>query len=136
MSKTKTQSENSKQMVNCTNGLVSATTPSSGILPVIPVKVRLQGTITLVQTKVFFDNGSTNLFITTDLMNKLGLCSCTEIKVNPATLNCNTENYKRTKVVNNVLLLNFAETNSIQLAPLLSTDNLPTSASDVVTNMI
>ena len=129
----KSQSKNSKQTVDCINGLVSATAPSSGMLPVIPVKVRLQGTKTLVQTKAFFDNGSTNSFITSDLMNKLGIRSCTEIIVNTATLNCNTENYKRTKVVNNVLLLDFAEINSIQLAPLLSTDNLPISASDVVT---
>ena len=82
------------QALKCKTGLVRSKAPSSGMLPVIPVKVRLKGTKTLVETKAFFDNGSTNSFITAELLNKIGIHTCPEINVNTATLNCKTHNYK------------------------------------------
>ena len=126
------QKDNGDQALKCKTGLVRSKAPSSGMLPVIPVKVRLKGTKTLVETKAFFDNGSTNSFITAELLNKIGVHTCPEINVNTATLNCKTQDYKRVKLVRDLVLFDYSETNSVLLAPLLSTDSLPISASDTV----
>ena len=121
-----------EECVNISSGFIgAASAKSSGLLLVMPVKVRLRGSERTILTQALLDNGSTNFFITNSLIKELCINDCPEVKVNTTTLCTQTQEYKKSKVVRNLEICDLSQSNLLPLNDLLSTEKIPVSLDDI-----
>ena len=114
---TPTKGNETKQKMK--NDFINLPQRERSLLPVVPVKIRVSGSIRYVVTQVLLDTGSTPSFITEGLCEALKIEDCEEVGVRTITLNDNPE-HQITKIVKNFEIFDMDEIAPIQLSSLYS----------------
>ena len=108
----------------------TSTTLVHNLLPVVPVKVKLNSSNLTFVTQAFLDSGSTSSFITNDLIDQLKISNAPTVEVTTVTIHQITET-RKARVINNLQISDISESNFLDLKPLLSVQSLPVSSADI-----
>ena len=108
----------------------TSTTFVHNLLPVVPVKIKLNGSDLSFVTQAFLDSGSTSSFITNDLIDQLKISNAPTVEVTIVTIHQTTET-RKASVINNLQVSDISESNFLDLKFLLSVQSLPVSSVDI-----
>ena len=108
----------------------TSTTLIHNLLPVVPVKIELNGSDLTFVTQAFLDSGSTSSFITNDLIDQLKISNAPTVEVTTVTIHQTTKT-KKASLINNLQISDINEFIFLNLKPLLSVQSLPVSSADI-----
>ena len=106
--------------------------PSNNLLPIIPVKVKLQSKDKCVTTQALFDSGRTNSFIAQDLIRHIEVNETPIVDVITQTIQSVLEKGKA-QLVTNIEICDLYESGCLSLHPLLSLPSITASPNDAPT---
>ena len=125
-----TKENETKQEV--TNGFINLLQRERSLLPVVPMKIRVNGSVRYVVTQARLDTESTHSFITEGLRKALKIEDCEEGGIRTITHNENRGHQMR-KIVKNLEISDMEEIAPIQLSSLYSFKQLPLNRQDIPT---
>ena len=115
-----------------TNGFINLPQRERSLLPVVPVKIRVRGSVRYVVTQALLDTGSTHSFITEGLRKALKIEDCEEVGIRTITFKKN-RGHQMTKIVKNLEISDMDEIAPIQVSSLYSYKQLPVNGQDIPT---
>ena len=124
--------EHTTAIAKVSSAFVGSDSLISGLLPVVPVKIRCTNSNEFITTLALLDNGSTSSFISESLIKALRAKNFSVINVSTATIN-QVQTTHKAKVINGLQISDLAQSNFFQLNPTLSINSIPVGKGDIPT---